>query len=262
MDLFIIKIGGSVITDKSEKFSVREGALKRVSNELASIEGNFVLVHGGGSFGHPLASEYDISSGYSKDEQLIGFSKTHKAMERLNSKVVNALMDAGLPALGVQTSACTIVEDDKIISMETRNIKKLIDLGIAPVLYGDSVPDLKKGMTILSGDQLVSHLARNVQASKVVLGVDTDGVYTRDPKVEEDAELIPEITPETWNEISKKVDFHTTGDVTGGMKNKVEVLLELANEGIESQIVNATKPRILKRAIRSDKRVGTNINTV
>lgn len=259
MSLFIVKIGGSVITDKSEKFSLRKDLLKRIAEELASIDEEIVLVHGGGSFGHPVASEYDISSGYTAEEQLEGFSETHMAMERLNSRIVDSLIDAGRPAIPVQTSASTVVEDDEIVSMDLQNLRQMLEMGITPVLYGDCVPDLEKGMTILSGDQLAAFLAKELGAEKVILGADVDGVFTGNPKKCEDAKLIPEITPERWNEISSSVDFPKSEDVTGGMRNKVEALLKLAEKGIESRIVNAKKPDILKKAIKSDKEVGTKI---
>lgn len=259
MNIFVIKIGGSVITDKERKFSINEKILKQVARELASVEERFVLVHGGGSFGHPVASEYDISSGLKSREQLMGFSKTHQAMEKLNYKVLEALIEAGKPAIPVQTSACTVVKNDEIVSTELQNLRKLIDLGIVPVLYGDSVPDLKKGVTILSGDQLVAHLALELEATKVILGVDTDGVYMKDPKKRENPELIPKITPKTWNDISSSIDFSTKTDVTGGMENKVKVLLDLADKGINSWIVNATKPGIIKQAIRNDIEIGTKV---
>ncbi len=259
MEVLAIKLGGSAITEKDKKFSVRGEVLERVAEEIASIQKKFFLIHGGGSFGHPLASEYDLSSGYSEERQLMGFSKTHMAMEELNSKVVEALLNAGHPAVQMQTSACTIVEDRDIVSMELQNIKKLLDLGISPVLYGDVVPDLSRGMSILSGDQLISFLARKLDASRVIMGVDIDGVCTADPKKNDRYELIPEITPESWEKIGSKVDFCPERDETGGMKNKVDVLIDLAKDGIESQVINLKESGNLRQAILTDKRVGTKI---
>lgn len=259
MDILTIKIGGSVITDKTKKFSIKEEVLERLARELADVSKKFVLVHGGGSFGHPLAMKYDIASGFTSEEQIEGFMKTHSAMERLNSTVLDALRTAGVPSFPIQTSACTTVTNDKILNIETQNLEKLLDLDIVPVLYGDCIPDLEKGMTILSGDQLVASLAQNLEASRVILGVDTDGVYNKDPKKNKNAELLSEITPESWEEISSSIDPSSVDDVTGGMMNKVRVFIDLAEKGIESQIVNAKKKGILKRAIRGDMGIGTRI---
>lgn len=257
MTLVVIKLGGSAITDKDKKFSVKGLVIKKIAKRLSDLEEDYILIHGGGSFGHPLASEYEINGGFYKDEQIMGFAKTHQVMERLNTKIVNSLVEAGAPAMAYQTSASTVVKNDEIISMDLRNIKKLVELGIVPVLYGDSVPDLEKGMTILSGDQLLAYIAEKMNASKVVLGTNVEGLYTADPEVDENADLIPKIYAKNWEDISTLIDFSAAGDVTGGMKNKVEVLVKLAKKGIESHILDATEPENIIEAITTDKRIGT-----
>ncbi len=253
----MIKLGGSAISDKNKKFSIKKRVIKKIAEELSNLDENYIIIHGGGSFGHPLASKFDITGGFYKKEQIMGFAKTHQAMERLNSKIVNALIKAGEPATAFQTSACTTVKNDQIVSMDLKNIRKLVELGIVPVLYGDSVPDLEKGMTILSGDQLLAYIAEEMDASKVVLGTDMEGIFTADPKVNENADLIPKIHAENWKDISNLIDFSSSDDVTGGMKNKVEVLVDLAEKGIEAHVLDATEPENITEAIKTDKKIGT-----
>ncbi len=260
MDILVIKLGGSALTNKDEKFSFKREKIKKIGQELSSIEEKFILVHGGGSFGHPVASKYDIANGYHEREQLLGFSKTHNAMEKLNQKIISILIDVGIPAVPVQTSLCSIVENGELVSMDLKKVESFLDLGLVPVLYGDSVLDGKKDMNILSGDQILAYLAEEFRAKQVIVGMDSDGVYTKDPKTNEDAELIPKITPESWENISSLVEFPTGEDVTGGIKNKVKVLIDLAKKGIESQIINIENPKNISKAIRSDKKVGTKIS--
>lgn len=260
MNILVIKLGGSAITDKKEKFSLRRETLEKIAEELSIIEEKFILVHGGGSFGHPVASKYDISNGYNDSKQLLGFSKTHNAMEKLNLEVVTALIEAGISAVPVQTSVCSRVENGEIVSMNLEIVEKFLDLGMVPVFYGDSVLDEEKGMTILSGDQILAYLADELTASQVIVGMDKDGVYTKNPKKNEDAELIPKITPENWENISNSIESPSGKDVTGGIKNKIEVLINLAKKGIESQIINIQNPKNIGKAIRSDKKVGTKIS--
>lgn len=259
MNPLIVKLGGSVITDKAKEFSMKRGEIERLAKELTSVDGPLVVVHGGGSFGHPLASEYEIDSGYKDDLQLMGFTLTHHAMQKLNFEVVDSLHGVNLLAVSIQPSACTIVKNGRIISMELEPLRKLLDLGFVPVLHGDSVPDLEKGMSILSGDQLVVFLARELKADSVILGVDTDGVCTGDPKRGEKVELIPKITPKSWPRIADSLTPSPVFDVTGGMRRKVEELMKLPEIGIEAQIVNASKPKILEKAINGDKSLGTRI---
>jgi isopentenyl phosphate kinase len=259
MQTLIVKLGGSVITDKRRRFAVNRSTLKRLASELAAVEGPLVVVHGGGSFGHPMASKYKIDEGYKSGQQLMGLSLTHRAMERLNAHVIEALQKAGLPAIAVQPSACAVVSDGRIQSMELTPVKKLLELGLVPVLYGDAVPDLSRGMCILSGDQLIAYLARELGAGRVILGVNVDGVYAGDPKVDRNAELVPEITPANWPEVAESIGSAGGEDVTGGMANKVRELLALAERGVEAEIVNATKSGTIKRAILGERGLGTRV---
>jgi isopentenyl phosphate kinase len=255
----VVKLGGSVITDKGRPFAVRRSALRRLARELVGAGQPLVVVHGGGSFGHPLASRYRLAEGYKGKRQLMGFSLTHRAMERLNADVVEALQRAGLPAVAVPPSACVVVSGGKIRSMELAPIRKLLELGIVPVLYGDAVPDMKMGMSILSGDQIVVHLARELGASRVILGADVDGVCTADPKEDRRASVVRRITPAD-RELIRSLGAAGGGDVTGGMARKVREMLALAEEGVEAEIVNAARPGILRRALRGERGLGTVIS--
>ena len=256
MQPLIVKLGGSVITDKRRPFVVRRATLRRLARELVAAKEPLILVHGGGSFGHPVASKYRIAEGYKNKNQLMGLSLTHQAMEQLNANVIEALQKAGLPAVAVQPSACVVVSGGQIQSMELAPVKKLIELGIIPVLYGDAVPDLNKGMSILSGDKIVACLALALKAPRVIFGVDVDGVYTANPKKTKHAELARRITPAD-EKLVASIGAAKGKDVTGGMGNKVRELLALAERGVEAEIVNATKPGILKRAVQGERGLGT-----
>lgn len=62
----------------------------------------FVVVHGAGSFGHFEASQYGITKPNTPQQTLLeGFAKTRRSVTRLNHLVVSALIDAGIPAVGV-----------------------------------------------------------------------------------------------------------------------------------------------------------------
>lgn len=252
----IVKLGGSVITDKGKSFSVKLSALKRLARELATFNGPLIVVHGGGSFGHPVASKYKIAEGYRDKGQLMGFSLTHRAMERLNSHVIDAFQEAGIPAISIQPSACAVVSGGRIKSMEIEPLKKLLSLGLVPVLYGDAVPDRRMGMSIISGDQIVVHLVKELGASRVIIGVDVDGVYATNPKKDGEAALVKKITP-TNVKLIASADAAGVKDVTGGMRKKVEELMKLTALGIEAEIVNAAKPNIIKDAIHGKRGLGT-----
>ncbi|MFN4132979.1 MAG: isopentenyl phosphate kinase [Candidatus Hadarchaeales archaeon] len=254
--LLILKLGGSVITDKSRDFAPRINVIKRLALEIAESKYPLVVVHGGGSFGHPLAAKYRLFEGLRSRKQLLGFALTHQAMVDLNSIVVEALMAAKVPAVPVQPSACFLVSGGKILSAELSVIKKMIEIGLTPVLYGDVVPDLATGASILSGDEISTYLAKKLGAQRIIFGADVDGVYTEDPKRGGAPVLLRKISRDDWSRISFSRDRRVK-DVTGGMRRKVEELLKLAKFGIEAEIANANRPGVIRRLLKGEKGIGT-----
>jgi isopentenyl phosphate kinase len=121
--------------------------------------------------------------------------------------------------------------------------------------------DEKLGFTILSGDQIVSYLARKFGACRIVMGVDVDGFYDADPKAEKNAKLFVHLTLEELRTELKKIQSKqnkpTTTDVTGGMPGKISELIPAIEQGIPVTIVNSSKPNRVYRALVGEKVEGT-----
>ncbi len=82
----LVKLGGSVITDKGVAFSYREKVVRALGRAVASSGLPVVVVHGGGSFGHTAAKRFGLSSRRSSPSP-DGVTETRDAMLRLDSKV-------------------------------------------------------------------------------------------------------------------------------------------------------------------------------
>ena len=106
----ILKIGGSAITDKTGELAAKTEIINRLAEEIKRADlDNLIIVHGGGSFGHPTAAKYGIKDGY-KDEptQKLGFAETHHVMTVLNGLVMDALIWHEIPAISIAPSSCII----------------------------------------------------------------------------------------------------------------------------------------------------------
>jgi isopentenyl phosphate kinase len=256
----MLKLGGSVITMKDRFLTPNTEAINRLAGEIAdSRVQHLVIVHGGGSYGHPMAAKYKISEGLREKHQLVGFSETHNAMISLNKIIVKALIDKGLPAFSISPSSFILTRHGRIHDFPLEILTNAINIGFIPVLYGDSVLDYEKGFTILSGDQLISVLAVKLGAEKIIVGVDVDGLYTSDPKTNPSAQLIEHVTLGDLGKLVGGVSGSRSIDVTGGMMGKIfELTLPVMN-GIEVMIVNALKPGSIRRALSGENVKGTKI---
>lgn len=253
----VLKLGGSVITVKDEPMTADHKSIQRLCEEIRlAWPMPLIMVHGGGSFGHPMAEKYGIASGFTSERQVPGFARTHQAMVALNTIIVDALLELGVPALSVAPSSFIITRDARIDAVDLEVVGHLVVRGILPVLYGDSVLDRTAGFSILSGDQLAVRLAVDTGASRLIFGVDVDGVYTSNPKLVPEAHLIERLSLmklEGYVKIGKSL----TTDVTGGMLGKIDEARTAVEAGVEVQIVNAKRPDVILKALRGEPVRGT-----
>ena len=61
--MLLVKLGGSVVTDKDKLRTARRPAIRRLAAELAAVRQPLLVVHGAGSFGHILASHHRLNEG-------------------------------------------------------------------------------------------------------------------------------------------------------------------------------------------------------
>ena len=255
-DLVVLKLGGSAITFKDRPLEADETTIKRLAGEIAaSGVCKLIIVHGGGSFGHPLAHRYGIHEGLKGNWQLRGLAETHLAMEELNRLVVGALVAEGLPAVPLPPISCFTTRRGRISKAFLEPLRALLALGAVPVLYGDVVLDEAQGFAILSGDQITAYLALTLGASRVVLALCVDGVFTKDPLKHPDARLVERLRPEDLSAL--EAGGSAALDVTGGMGEKLREMAPVASAGVPVLLVNARVPGNVLKVLRGEKVRGT-----
>lgn len=239
MDLIVIKIGGSVITDKkSAAPKINSRNLKIIARQLKNFKRPYVLIHGAGSFGHPLVKKSGIDKGIKNRSQLLAFAETQRLQNQLNCLVCNALIKEGIPAVPCQTSSHAIMKKGRLVKMEFKAIKGMVKLGMVPVCFGVPAYDEAQGSSILSGDQIAPYLALKLRARKIIEAGDVAGIYTGDPKKNKKAELVKEINRQNFKDIEKYLSGSRTIDVTGGMRQKYLELIGSSKKGIIAQIIH------------------------
>jgi isopentenyl phosphate kinase len=256
----ILKLGGSAITDKTVEASPKNELINRLAEEIKRADlDNLIIVHGGGSFGHPTAAKYSIKDGY-KEENLIqkfGCAETHHMMTILNGIVMDALILHEVPAVSVAPVNCIVAENGKIKVFDESALMAMSKLSFTPVMYGDTVMDEKLGFTILSGDQLVTYLALKYNAERIVVGVDTDGLFEEDPKVNPEAKPIKRLNLAEIKALQPKFGKAAGVDVTGGMAGKIAELIPAVEAGISVTVTGATKGLSIYRALTGQSVLGT-----
>ena len=253
--MFIVKLGGSVITDKAKQCCFKQEIMNSLSGEIKKANQPIILVHGAGSFGHVLAKQYRLNEGYKTDDQLQGFSFTHAMVQQLNSLVLKSLHDHDIEAVAVSPHSMLKLDNHKPVATNYTIFKEYLDCGFTPVTFGDVVLDKQIRFSICSGDLLVQILAEQFKPEKVIFVIDEDGLYTSNPKQSPKAKLINSMASSELEVLSTTIDGHA--DVTGGMKGKIDTIKHIARLGVDSVLLNGNKPNRLYNILVGNEATGT-----
>ena len=256
----VLKLGGSVITDKdAAEPALRPRELARLAAEIAALpeaSRPAVVVHGAGSFGHPIVAQRRFLERVPEPGALRDWAETQILQNELSVAVARALLEAGLPALPLQASALAVLRDGGLETFWAETLVGFVEQGLVPVLGGVPALDRAAGCAILSGDAIVAEAARAVGARLVVLGTDVPGVLEVEPSGRLGSRVVERIHRGNWDQVRRALSGSGSVDVTGGMAGKVASLLALARSGIQSRIVDARTPGLVTRALAGED-VGT-----
>ena len=262
-DLLFLKLGGSLITDKDQPHTPRIEVLERLAEEVAtalSVSPNLRLLigHGSGSFGHVAAQKYHTREGVQSAADWLGFAEVWHEARALNQLVIETLYQAGVPVIAVPPSAMMLARDGTPAGWEIHVLERALQAGLVPVVNGDVVFDTVRGGTILSTEDVFSGLAFALGPKRILLaGIET-GVYADFPAC---SHRIEHLTAATFGGFIKGIGGSASVDVTGGMRQKVELMLHLTHQvpGLDALIFSGMEPDNVRIALEGGV-IGTRIS--
>jgi len=263
-EIILLKLGGSLLTDKDKPSSIREDVVKSAIQQIIDANKKLILIHGGGSFGHPLAKKYSISAGINSSipHQILGLTETHQSMNNFNSYLINLFLENKYPALSIQASSIFIKDSFKISTQSIDIIETALDLNILPILYGDIILDKQGSFSIISGDQIIFELCENLkkyQISKVIFVMETDGIFINDedPK-QKSIKLATKLYLSDLENLNL-ADLGQKIDVTGGIQGKINSIKEICKYNIPVQLINGLKEGYIYKSLKNEMINCTNI---
>lgn len=129
-------------------------------------------------------------------------------------------------------------------------LRVLLENNILPIVNeNDTVAtdELKVG----DNDNLAALVALVSEADCLFILSDIDGVYNADPRSNPDATMfseIPNITPEIY----AMAGSTTNVIATGGMKTKIQAADKATENGIDTYIINGSKPKVFEKLIEGE----------
>ncbi len=242
--MILIKFGGSVITNKEKPLSARRKAMDKLAKALKKIDEPIIIVHGGGSYGHYWSAKYDMHTKGKKYDPR-GVSIVKNSMIELNKMILDALLKNRLNPYCLPPA--DFMSGNKPVLKKVNESKKIAESGLIPVTYGDALWYGQKKTYILSGDKIMTHLAKILKPRLCIFALNEDGLYS-DLKSKK---LIYELKGK------RPLISENKMDVTGGMTRKVDEASKISKMGLNVFFVNGNKPERIAKAIKNRKYEGT-----
>ncbi len=262
--VYLLKLGGSLLTDKNKPFSLREDIIENSINQIIKSKEKLIIIHGGGSFGHPVAKKYNISKGLdpSIENQILGVAETHESMNKFNTYIINKFLEKSCPAISIQSSSIFLKKSREILTQSIETIETALDLGIIPVLYGDILLEKQGSFSIISGDQIILELCNHLekyQVFKVIFAIEEDGIYIKENEKNKKLALnikCNELDDLPLANLGQKID------VTGGIRGKINSIKEICKLRIPVQIINGIKENYIFKSLKNQDLECTYIKSI
>ena len=242
--MILIKLGGSIITNKKKPLTPNRNSIRRIAASLKNVDEPVVIVHGGGSFGHYWSVKYDMHTKPQR-HRAKGVSAVKNSMVELNSIVLESFSESGLKPYCLPPSDFMMGSNPLV--KKVKEIPKIAKTGLIPISYGDVMWYGKNKFYILSGDRIMGILSKLLHPKLAIFVTNVDGVYA-DMKSKR---LLSEVTKE--EPITSKVSM----DVTGGMSRKIKEALGISKNGTDVFFVNGNTPKRIVNAINGKSFEGT-----
>jgi isopentenyl phosphate kinase len=242
--MILIKLGGSIITNKEKPLSPKRKTIDILAKSLKKISEPIIIVHGGGSYGHYWSVKYDMHT-KEKKYDLRGVAIIKNSMIELNKIILDSLLKNKLSPYCLPPT--DFMSGNKPVSKKIKEIEKISKSGMIPVTYGDALWFGQNKTFILSGDKIMTHIAKILKPRLTIFALNEDGVYS-DLKSKK---LIYELKGERPSISENKMD------VTGGMTRKIEEASKIAKMGMNVFFVNGNKPERIVKAVKNSKFEGT-----
>jgi len=242
--MLLIKLGGSIITNKDKPLSSRRKTIDNIARKLKSIDEPLIIVHGGGSYGHYWSVKFHMHTKPAK-YNLRDVSVVKNAMVELNKIILDTFLKNKMNPYCLPPT--DFVSGNKPIAKKINEIKLIAKSGLIPITYGDALWYGKGKSYILSGDKIMTILARVLRPRLSIFVLNVDGLYSDFKK----KTLIDDMKGQ------KPSFMKISNDVTGGMKRKVEEASKISKMGLKVFFTNGNKPERIINAVKRNRFEGT-----
>jgi glutamate 5-kinase len=237
----VVKIGSSTLTAGTTKIS--RGKIEDMARQLEKLktEYDIVLVSSGAiatarqfvnmeNWGNSVPSKQALSAiGQPKLMQIYS-----EVFGDFNLKIAQCLM--------------TYKDFDNDVSRTntTNTINELLVNNYIPIINENDTTAVEE-LVLGDNDKLSALVATLIDAEKLIIVSDIDGLFDKNPKLYTDAALIPEISD--LHAIERYIEEKENGLGTGGMTSKIAAIKICFRKNVTVYIVNGSKQNFIEDSL-------------
>jgi acetylglutamate kinase len=270
---FVVKLSGKVTEARDN--------LNSLAEELALLHQvgiHICVVHGGGKQLSELANKLGVAQTIIDGRRVTDDATLEMAKMifagKINTDILAALRQRNVEAVGLSGVDGNIVHAERrppkevlnretgqheqvdfgnvgdVVQINTRLLTVLLDHGYLPVISSLGA-DAEGAVFNINADTIAAEIAIQLQAEKLILLSDVDGIYLRAGEPET---KLSRLTADEAEELMR------AGKATGGMIPKLQSITELLRRGVHSaHIISGTNRNALLSEIFTDSGTGTMI---
>ncbi|MFA5844775.1 MAG: glutamate 5-kinase [Coriobacteriia bacterium] len=246
----VIKLGSSTVTGPDGRVDV--AYLSSLAGQVARVResGDRVVVVTSGA----IAAGVDALGLASRPSDMPGLQAAASVGQvRLIGAYKQAFSEAGIPTGQVLLTRHELGHRPSYVNA-CQTLERLLGMGVVPVVNENdttAVDEIRMG----DNDQLAALVGIMVQADLVALLTDTEGLYSSDPRTDEDASLVARV--ETLTDDVVAAAGGSGSDVgSGGMATKLEAARVAMKAGIPLVVCDGHRPDVVVDAAAGEP-VGT-----
>ena len=262
-----LKLGGSLLTDKTAREVLRANRVESICAQIATVldarpELKLVLGIGSGSFGHFPAFQYGLAQGADHPDAWMGAAITADSAARLVRHVTGCLIKAGVKAWSCQPGSAWMAQGRRVCGGSADVLARALASDLVPVVHGDVMLDLEQRVCIASTEEIFRFLAPSLRPHRILLAGEVPGIMSGPAEQWRGAKPIPRLHPERGGALPLVPGASRGVDVTGGMRTKLQLCLEMVEmcPEVHVHVFDGRPPGAVQAVLTDpDLQVGTRV---
>lgn len=240
----VVKIGSSTLTAGTGRIS--RGKIEDISRQILKLREKYdIVIVSSGAIA--TAKQFINIKGWNNQVE------SRQAMSAIGQPKLMQLYSEVFSDFDLQIAQCLMTyrdfenEDSRTNTLNT--INELLHHGYIPIVNENDTTSVEE-IVLGDNDKLSALVATLMNADKLIIASDIDGLYDKNPFLYKNAELIKEVSD--LSSIQKYIEERNNGLGTGGMTSKIKAVEICFTKGIEVYLVNGSKTSFIEEVLEGN----------